>query len=142
MELPSSVRAPRSTDDWELLMLAAPRNKSAAIVTGKRFVVYASDAQERERSEPRLASDTSYNAVALICTSISAVQMNGNSLCWFGLRERATGEARSASHTSLWRLPSRNRATAKVERWEGLMLTAPRRTSRQATFDWLAPCRI
>lgn len=57
-------------------------------------------------------------------------------------REQKQNALRTASAVSLWRLPSRNRASAKVERWEGLMLTAPRRTSRQAKFDWLAPCRI
>ena len=122
---------------------------------------YASDAQERERSEPRLASHTSYNAVALIHASISEAWVIGNCLMELPLRSarvNAAGAAglpyagstreqkqnalRTASAVSLWRLPSRNRATAKVERWEGLMLTAPRRPSRQATFDWLAPCRI
>ena len=57
---------------------------------------YAGGAQEREQREPRLASDTSYNAVAFICASMSEAQIIEDSLMESPLRLQARAQ-RTAS---------------------------------------------
>jgi len=75
----------------------------------------------------------------------SAVQMTGNSLCWFGPGERAESDARLASRTSYIsgsgeELPLRLRAKAKQKQRGFLMLAAPESGSA-ANRDWQAERR-
>ena len=105
---------------------------------------YASDAQERERSEPRLASDTSYNGACSHEVERSEDQVMRRPYA-SDAQERERSEPRLASHTSynavalihasiseawvigncLMELPLRLRARAKQKQREFLMLAAP-----------------